>query len=112
MAILSQASRSAAESGALLAECVDEITNRLQAGEQVNLDEYCRRYPEYAERLRSLLPALEVLADWRDLSDDAALGSGSDADSAASAGGGPAALGVVRGRPAVLGDFRLIRQIG
>jgi hypothetical protein len=47
----------------VLADLMDEVAQKLQAGESVNLDAYGRRHPEYAERLQSLLPAAQVLAD-------------------------------------------------
>ena len=38
-----------------------EITDRLQAGERVDLEEYIAHCPEAADRIRRLVPALEVL---------------------------------------------------
>jgi hypothetical protein len=46
----------------LAAEVVAEITDRLHAGEPVDVAEYLTRYPELADRLRPLLAALDVLA--------------------------------------------------
>jgi serine/threonine protein kinase/Tfp pilus assembly protein PilF len=78
---------------------VEELTNRIQAGESIDLEDYARRNPEYADSIRQLLPALEVLADL----------------------GRSAVRGAVRGLPAdlesadgdgVLGDFRIIREVG
>jgi serine/threonine protein kinase len=72
---------------------VDEISERLQSGERVDIDDYCQAHPQYAEQLRRLIPALEVLA-----------GMGGKMESnelTDSLPGGKA-----------LGDFQLVRQIG
>ena len=83
----------------VLAKLVDEITDRLQAGEAVDLEEYAGRHPERAEELRRLLPALEMLA---------AAGSGRD--------GLLGPLTVAEGgsvpHRGLLGDFRLLREVG
>ncbi|MGH7169651.1 MAG: serine/threonine-protein kinase, partial [Gemmataceae bacterium] len=50
-------------SEALLADIVEEFTNRVQAGEAVEVESYIDKHPEYAERLRRLLPALALLDD-------------------------------------------------
>jgi hypothetical protein len=47
----------------LLVELVEELTNKVQAGEAVDLEAYAARYPGQARKLRELLPALQVLAD-------------------------------------------------
>ena len=40
-----------------------EISEKLHAGESIELDRYTEKHPELAEELRRVLPALEVLAD-------------------------------------------------
>jgi eukaryotic-like serine/threonine-protein kinase len=85
-------------SDVILAEVVEEFTNRLQAGETVDVESYLRRHPEHAERLRQLLPALELLAD---------LGRSSSVGSDGAAG--RIAVGGVSG---LLGDFRILREVG
>jgi WD40 repeat protein/serine/threonine protein kinase len=79
------------------AELIEDIVNRAQAGAAVDLAECIRQHPQYADALRRLLPAVQGLAE---------LGrSGSGAgDSLLGDGAGPG-LGV-------LGDFRLLRQVG
>ena len=47
-----------------LAEIVDEITRRFQTGEEVDLDEYARRHPEWASVLQSLLSPLACVAQF------------------------------------------------
>ena len=82
-----------------LAELVEELTDRLQAGEPVDLEAFAREHPEQAEQLRRLLPALEMMAD---------LGRsvGRGLRRRAAPGDDPAAgLGV-------LGDFRIVREVG
>src|SRR5262245_12432621 len=83
----------------VLAELVEELTDRLQAGQPIDLSEYERRHPKHAEQLHRLLPALQMLAE---------MGS---SDSAAAPPAVPA------GAPAspefgTLGDFRILREVG
>ena len=49
----------------VLDDLIEVLTAKIQAGEPVDLDEAARRHPEYAERLRRLLPALVMMADFR-----------------------------------------------
>ena len=44
-----------------LADLVDEITNRLHAGEEINVDDYAGQHPEWVDQLRKLLPTLQKL---------------------------------------------------
>jgi serine/threonine-protein kinase len=83
----------------LLADLVEEITDRLQAGESVDLEAYSARHPGRADELRRLLPALEMLA---------AAGSSPDGHGA-TAKVAEDTDALVRG---VLGDFRIVREIG
>ncbi len=73
-----------------LAEIVDVVAGRIQAGEIVNLDDYS----EFSDELRELLPAVQALAD---LPDRVAQSQGDLRDNQA--------------RPR-LGDFELIREVG
>jgi WD40 repeat protein/serine/threonine protein kinase len=87
------------ETNAVLVEIVEEATNKIHAGEPVDVEAYAREHPELAEQLRRLLPALDVLAK---------LGQSSVAGDAAltsSVPGPPGELGE-------LGDFRIVREIG
>ncbi len=79
-----------------LAELVERLTARLQAGESVDVEAISANYPGYADRLRQLLPALEVLAD---------LGRSAGHEAAPSGPDPLAELGV-------LGDFRIVREVG
>ncbi|HZY90173.1 MAG TPA: protein kinase [Gemmataceae bacterium] len=87
-----------AEADPVLAELVEEITDRLQAGEAVDIEAYVARHPERADELRRLLPALEMLA--------VAGGSrGPQGPTPAAEEDGAAVRGV-------LGDFRIVREVG
>ena len=44
-------------------ELVEQISDRLQAGDQVDLAEIQREHPEAAEQIGQLLPAVELLAE-------------------------------------------------
>ncbi len=80
----------------LVADVVAEITDRLHAGESVDVEEYIARHPELADRLRPLLAALDLLARFS---------SSAGADRPARAVAGEQVRGT-------LGDFRLIRELG
>jgi tetratricopeptide (TPR) repeat protein len=78
---------------------IEELTRRVQAGEEVDLEAFAREHPGYTEPLRRLLPALEMLAGLSQSVLAEGLRGGA-------AGPHPAAgLGA-------LGDFRLVREIG
>jgi serine/threonine protein kinase/Flp pilus assembly protein TadD len=79
-----------------VAELMDELANRLQAGEPVDVEAFLAAHPEHAPRLRRLLPAAQVLAE---LERSAQAVIPSDGD-----GPDPA--------PGLLGDFRIVRPIG
>jgi serine/threonine protein kinase/Flp pilus assembly protein TadD len=79
---------------ARLAELIDELTARLQAGEPVDLEACLRLYPEHAVRLEKLLPALRMLAD---------------VSSSRQQGVDAAVSAQILGE---LGDFRLLREVG
>src|SRR5436305_10996678 len=83
----------------ILAELVEEYTSRLQAGERMRYSDFAREHPEHGELLRRLLPTLHVLAD--------AGGSEPKAAGAEAASGGE-----VGPRDGLLGDYRLLREIG
>ncbi len=77
----------------LVAEVVEALAARLQAGEAVDLEACAREHPECADRLRQLLPAVRMLADL-----------GRSAGGAGGTAPGPT--------PGVLGDFRILREVG
>jgi serine/threonine protein kinase/Flp pilus assembly protein TadD len=81
-----------------LAALVDELTDRLQAGEAVDLEAFIGRHPEHAGPLRQLVPALEMMGELKRLARYAASPVPSGRDPRLEAG--------------VLGDFRIIGEIG
>src|SRR6516165_5872357 len=84
-------------SDALTAELVEELANRLQTGERVDVEAYVRAHPEQAERLRRLLPAVLALAQL-----------GDDGEKTSEPSPKPDAAPMT----GCLGDFRLLREIG
>jgi serine/threonine-protein kinase len=76
---------------------VDEISQKVQAGEPVDWQGYINRYPDQATKLHRLIPAMQSLAE---LGDSLAQGREVVAGRAPEMDGG------------VLGDFRIIREIG
>jgi tetratricopeptide (TPR) repeat protein len=81
-----------------LADLVEDLAARAQAGEPIDLDAYLRDHPRHAERLRGLLPAVGVLARL-------ALSPTANAGPPPPDAEAPAA-------PPILGDFRLVREVG
>ncbi len=83
----------------MLDDLVEQITTRLQAGESIDQQEYFDNYPELAERLSQILPALRMLADLEH--------SQAEPGAASTAG---------QDRPLTslgqLGDYKIIREIG
>jgi serine/threonine protein kinase/streptogramin lyase len=80
-----------------LDQLVDEIAGRMQAGELVEIESCIAQHPELAERLQNLLPAMQLLAAYgehqsrpRSACDEIPVDS----------------------LTGVLGDFRLVREIG
>jgi serine/threonine protein kinase len=81
----------------VLAELVEAMVARAQAGAAFDVEECIRQHPEHAEMLRRLLPAVQGLAEL-----GRSVSGATDSVSADEAGPG---LGI-------LGDFRLLRQVG
>jgi serine/threonine protein kinase len=83
----------------VLGQLVEELTQKLQAGESIDPEAYLAAQPEHAEALRRLLPAIDLLAHL------GAMG-GEDEPRRVIPGDHPAVeLGV-------LGDYRIIREVG
>ena len=83
----------------VLAALVDELADRLQAGEAVDLEDFLGRHPEHAAALRRLVPALEMMGELkRPPTRDAAPAGPSGRDPRLDVG--------------VLGDFRIVREVG
>jgi serine/threonine protein kinase/cytochrome c-type biogenesis protein CcmH/NrfG len=102
-------------SESLLANLVDEITQRLNAGETIDIDEYVARYPDIAGTLACVLETL-MLVRQPPTADESQVVHGSP-DTAHSVVRGSPDPSVVRGSPdpahvGLLGDFRILREIG
>jgi eukaryotic-like serine/threonine-protein kinase len=77
-----------------LAELIDRLTACAQAGEPIDPEAVIAEHPQFADRLRRLLPALALLADC-----------------SRAAAGGPLTVGAPQPL-GELGDFRLVREVG
>jgi serine/threonine protein kinase len=87
--------KSGISESAVLAELVDRLTRQHQAGQPIDWNGVLRQYPEHAEELHRLLPALKAL------------------DDLSRSGVGPLGASATDGGvEGVLGDFRIIREIG
>jgi serine/threonine protein kinase len=79
---------------ALVTEVADQFVERLKAGEQPDVEEYARRYPENATVLRQVLTALQIVR------------------LCGSAGAAEGKLTSASGMENCLGDYRLLREVG
>src|SRR5262245_5196097 len=90
----------------LVGQVAGEFTDRLQRGERPDVEDYIHRYPEIADVLRQMLPALRVMKaaanDPEILADSGR--SGATEESASDAGSGS-------GFP-TLSDYRVLREVG
>src|SRR5262245_26219529 len=78
-------------------ELAEEFVARFRRGEQPAVAEYVDRYPQWAERIRGLFPALVLMARGRP---DPGEGSGPDHGASGDS------------RPDGLGDYRIIGEAG
>jgi hypothetical protein len=63
---MSQATKTwnaADQSDEILARILEEITQEVEAGQRVDPAKYEARYPQYAQRIRDLVPAAEALGE-------------------------------------------------
>jgi serine/threonine protein kinase len=81
---------------ALIGQIADEFTQRLNAGERPDAEEYAARYPEHAAVVREVLAALQLI---RDTSAPGPVDDSSHLETAREPSG-------------ELGDFRILREIG
>jgi hypothetical protein len=83
----------------VLDQLIEELANKLQAGEPVDVSTYARRYPDHADTLRRVLSALEVLGELgRSLATPSGRACSQDERPGAASG--------------VLGDYQIIREVG
>jgi serine/threonine protein kinase len=83
------------EAGQAFDDLIDEVTDRLHAGQTVDVDDYARRFPDHADRLRKLVPTMQAMAEI-----DHSIEGLDDLERSET----PA--------PIALGDFKIIREIG
>src|SRR5215831_4150185 len=80
----------------LLTRLADEIAARYRAGERPSLQEYLDRYPELADDIRELFPAMVEIEQVKE-----------DHEQDAEQDAAPAVPALQR-----LGDFRILRAVG
>jgi eukaryotic-like serine/threonine-protein kinase len=97
-----QASQPTHAAGEILDELIAGISERLQSGQSVDIEECCRDHPELADQLRRVLPAILALAE---------LGHHPDAAANDESAGGTDGV-ESRRTPGTLGDFRILCEIG
>ena len=85
-----------ADHEAKLADLVEDVAQRLERGETVDLSDYVATHPDQISDLEQLLPSLEALA----------LIGGDEGEQT------DAASGLANEVPDQLGDFRIVREIG
>ncbi|HEV3116073.1 MAG TPA: tetratricopeptide repeat protein [Gemmataceae bacterium] len=87
-----------ASADAAFAEVVEELTAKFQAREPLDVEAYVAKYPEHAEKLRQLWPALQLLCAMSE---------------AGASGLSPLPAGQDKGpEEGTLGDFQILREIG
>jgi serine/threonine protein kinase/tetratricopeptide (TPR) repeat protein len=92
----------ATKTDAVLDDLIEELTQKIQAGEPIDVEAYVRGHPDHAEMIRALVPALAVL-------DDLAHSTARVADTSTD----PLGPGDHHGLPhGVLGDFHILRELG
>jgi WD40 repeat protein/serine/threonine protein kinase len=81
-------------------ELAEEFAERLRRGERPSLSEYVAKYPEHADEIRELFPALDVMEQLKPQAGDLT-GAGEDTTES----------GALR-RLERLGEFRILREVG
>src|SRR6516165_8926108 len=80
----------------------DSFLARFRRGERPSVEDYAAKYPELADEIRELLPALVMLEQEKSVAGSATGTNGGPGPDAA--GSGPA--------PHQLGDYLILREIG
>jgi len=83
----------------VLAEIIEELTDKLQGGDSVDIELYVRKYPRHEDALRGFMPTLNALVN---------LGRSSIASLSHHGAQEPISAAEL----GTLGDFRLIREVG
>jgi hypothetical protein len=89
-----------AETSGVLFELMEQMTQKIQRGEEVDVEAYAREYPHLAEPLKKVSVTLQALGD---------LARSSAAGSASYDQAQMPATNVAAG---ILGDYRILREIG
>jgi WD40 repeat protein/serine/threonine protein kinase/Flp pilus assembly protein TadD len=82
-------------------QLAEEFVERYRQGERPPLSEYIERYPEHAEQIRDLFPALVMMEQ-----------IAPDSDSAALSAQGTSPPRQPAAHPERIGDYRILREIG
>jgi serine/threonine protein kinase len=103
--IPSVAERTSTSADPALDLVLEEITARIQAGELIDAEACIAAHPEFADRLRGMLPAMQLLV---------AFGGSHPSGSASHLADGiqRRASSIEHPATGALGDFRLVREIG
>ncbi|MHB8970371.1 MAG: protein kinase domain-containing protein [Pirellulaceae bacterium] len=86
-----------------LVDLIDQIAEQMRRGEVVSLETCVRQHPDDADRLRELFPALELMADLSRVHGDSSVSAATDY---------PGAVTSASPLAGILGDFRIVREIG
>lgn len=81
----------------LLGEIANEFSERLADGESPSIDEYAEKYPQIAQMIREVFPALNLLRD------NSTNGKGDVR---------PTTAAPLTSAPKSLGDFRILHELG
>jgi tetratricopeptide (TPR) repeat protein/tRNA A-37 threonylcarbamoyl transferase component Bud32 len=82
-----------------LDDLAEEFARRWREGDRPSVEEYVERYPQWADDIRELLPAVLMMEHLKPRRDDATLT-------------GPDATTVLGAAPERLGEYRIVREIG
>src|SRR5262245_37874100 len=84
-------------SPSLLDQLIDSFMERQRRGERPSIDEYLQKYPELADEIRDVFPALNVIEEFADTPGVST---------------GPALPNWADSFPPQLGEYRLLREVG
>src|SRR5687768_7246334 len=73
-------------------ELADEFVGRFRRGELPSLEEFCRRFPDQADEIRELFPALVLMEQHRPVMERASIAPATS-------------------MPEQIGDYRIVREI-
>ena len=105
-AVSSESARAAETRDRILADLLESVTRKLERGETVNRTSLAAQYPEHAEEILHLLPALQVFGDMNHCRLEEKEGS-AEAHQVTQPGEAAAFCGALR-----LGDYRILREVG